>query len=105
MLSRTGSPSTMPPCSLRGHHVSAYLYAGERALAHFLSAIGAYVRDLHTAFLLSASLSDERVDILLRVKGLQIVDALAEADELHRHAKLLRDGDADAALGRAVELR
>ena len=49
--------------------------------------------------------SDERLDVFLRVEGLEIVDALAKADELHRHAQLLRDGHADAALGRAVELR
>ena len=38
--------------------------------------------------------SDERLDVFLRVERLEIVDALAEADELHRHAQLLRDGDA-----------
>ena len=49
--------------------------------------------------------SDERLDVFLRVERLEIVDALAEADVLHRHAQLLRDGNADAAFGRAVELR
>ncbi len=49
--------------------------------------------------------SDERLDVFLRVERLEIVDALAEANVLHRHAQLLRDGNADAAFGRAVELR
>ena len=49
--------------------------------------------------------SDERLDVFLRVERLEIVDALAEANKLHGHAQLLRDSDADAALGRAVELR
>ena len=49
--------------------------------------------------------SDERLDVFLRVERLEIVDAFAEADVLHRHAQLLRDGDSDAAFGRAVELR
>ena len=29
--------------------------------------------------------SDERLDVFLRVERLEIVDALAEADVLHRH--------------------
>ena len=48
--------------------------------------------------------SDERLDVFLCIERLEIVDALAEADVLHRHAELLRNGDADAAFGRAVEL-
>ena len=35
--------------------------------------------------------SDERLDVFLRVERLEIVDALAEADVLHRHAQLLRN--------------
>src|SRR5580704_5435996 len=34
----------------------------------------------------------------------QIVDALADADEMHRHFELLRDGDQNAAAGGTVEL-
>ena len=39
------------------------------------------------------------------IEGPQIVDPLSDADKLNRDAKLLLNGDCDAALGRAVQLR
>ncbi len=45
---------------------------------------------------------EERLDKELPVEGLQIVQALADADHLHRHAQLALERHGDAALGRAV---
>ena len=41
----------------------------------------------------------------VRVERFHVVDPFAEADELHRQAELLLDGEHRAALRRAVELR
>ena len=50
-------------------------------------------------------LSEEAVDVLLGVEDDEVVHALADARVADGQAQLLRDGDGDAALGRAVELR
>src|SRR5689334_14033216 len=42
---------------------------------------------------------------LVRIERPQVVQALADADQLDRQPELVRDRDRDAALGRAVELR
>src|SRR5437763_17052291 len=47
----------------------------------------------------------ERVDEGLGLEGLQILDALADADQLDRDLELADDPDHDPALRRAVELR
>ena len=48
--------------------------------------------------------SYERLDEFSRLEGHQVVDALPHADELHRYAQFLGDGNDDTALGRAVQL-
>ena len=47
---------------------------------------------------------EERFDVGLRVERLQVVELLADADELDRQAELLLDAEDRAALGGAVEL-
>src|SRR5580693_3859640 len=47
---------------------------------------------------------DQGTGEVVRRERRQIVDALAEADEMHRHFEPLRDGDQNAAAGGAVEL-
>src|SRR5580704_1494235 len=50
-------------------------------------------------------LVEERVDIGLRVEGDEVVDFFAGADEADREIQFAGDGDDDAALRRAVQLR
>src|SRR5262245_10743093 len=47
---------------------------------------------------------EERFDVGVRVEYLQVVELLADADELHRQPELLLDGEDRPALGRAVKL-
>src|SRR5580704_16469175 len=47
---------------------------------------------------------DQGAGKFVRRERRQIVDALADADEMYRHFKLLGDGDQNAAAGGAVEL-
>ena len=51
------------------------------------------------------SISDQRLHILLRVEGLHVVDTLPQANKLHRHLELLGNGNNNATLGGAVQLR
>src|SRR5687768_15449014 len=46
-----------------------------------------------------------RAGEVVRVERAQVLEPLADPDELDRHAELLCDGERDAALRRAVELR
>src|SRR3954466_554966 len=46
----------------------------------------------------------ERAGEVVRVKRAEVLERLADADELDRDAQLAGDGQRDAALGRAVEL-
>src|SRR5450755_710584 len=48
--------------------------------------------------------ADNRINERFRVKWRQVVRALAEPDQFHRHAKFMLYRDHDAALGRSVEL-
>src|SRR5919112_1253432 len=48
---------------------------------------------------------EQRAGEVVGVEGAQVLEALADPDQLHRHAELLRDGQRDAALRGAVELR
>src|SRR5206468_4406828 len=48
---------------------------------------------------------DERAREVLCVERAQILERLADADQLHWQAELVRDRDRDAALGAPVELR
>ena len=48
---------------------------------------------------------DERAGEIVRVERAQVVETLADADQLHRQAELVGDRDGDPALRRAVELR
>ncbi len=49
--------------------------------------------------------SQQRVDELLWIKVLQILDALADTNKFYRYPELFVDGKHDAAFGRAVQLR
>src|SRR4051812_9797125 len=51
------------------------------------------------------SVGDEGPGEVARVEGAQVVQAFADADQLHGEAELLRDRDRDAALRGAIELR
>ena len=53
----------------------------------------------------SSFLLEQLLHERVRVERLHVVDLLADADELHRQAELLLDGEDRAALGGAVELR
>src|SRR5690242_16903995 len=53
----------------------------------------------------STLLRDERTREVSRVEGAQVVETLADADQLHGQTELLRDRDRDPALRRSVELR
>src|SRR5438876_6699031 len=53
----------------------------------------------------SLGLPDKGPGEVARVERAQIFKALADADQLHGHAQLVRDRDGDAALCRPVELR
>src|SRR5262245_39055361 len=46
----------------------------------------------------------ERLYVAVGVERFEVVELLADADELHRQAELLLDGEDGAALGRAVAL-
>src|SRR4051812_48315683 len=50
-------------------------------------------------------LTDQRPREVLRVERAEVVELLADADELDRQAELVRDRDRNAALCAAVELR
>src|SRR5262249_40591636 len=52
----------------------------------------------------SRSRREQRLDVLLRIERLQILELLADADELHRQIELALDAEDGAALGGAVEL-
>ena len=53
---------------------------------------------------LTTALFEERVDEFDLVELDEVVDALAQTDQLHRHAEFGMDGDDDATLGRTIEL-
>ena len=57
------------------------------------------------ALIVAHAVAHDRAREALRIEGLQILDLLADADQLDRDAELLIDGDHDAALGGAIELR
>jgi len=50
-------------------------------------------------------LVEKRVGVGFRVEGNHVVDLLAGANEADGQAQFARDGDNDAALGRAIEFR
>src|SRR5205823_2486226 len=50
------------------------------------------------------SLLEDRLDVLLRIEGQQVVHFFADSDVADREIELAGDRDYNAALGRAVEL-
>src|SRR5207237_10453612 len=53
----------------------------------------------------NCSAADERAREILRIERPQVVELLADADQLHRQAELVGDRNRDTAFRGAVELR
>src|SRR6476620_1273535 len=102
---RRGWSPSMPSTSASSRSVSLGSSPGVRCAAMAPSCLArGPAAEVCWRRVLLGGVAEQRVDEDLGVEGRQVVGALAQADQLHRHAQLALDRDHDAALGRPVEL-
>ena len=92
-----------------GHFAVAEVPGGGAAVRGGLVELGGGVKELRgglEALVHAATLTrDEGAREVLRIERTQVVEAFADADQLHGQTQLVRDRDRDPALGGPVELR